>query len=118
MGDLLHIEPKLHFPLLTVFEVGDQFNKRRGRFFYRDVHGKVRGPFLSKLTAALDLLKTCPTSGVPMRTPFKQDEMWWWKKDTPAGVSVEGPYEFEIEADFAIRRYLQELKDKADDRYR
>lgn len=113
MSNLLRIEPVMHFPLLTVFSTGDQFNKERGTHFYRDVQGNLHGPFKSKLTASLDLLKTCPTSGAPMRTPFEQDGMWWWKKDTAQGVSVEGPYEYEGEAETSIINFMNDLRDLA-----
>ncbi|USM11554.1 hypothetical protein vBCbaSRXM_109 [Citromicrobium phage vB_CbaS-RXM] len=113
MGDLLRIEPELHFPKLTVFETGDQFNTERGRYFFRDVQGALHGPFKSKLKASLELLRTCPTSGAPMRTPFQHDGMWWWKKDTASGVSVEGPYEYEGEAETSIINFMDDLRDKA-----
>lgn len=119
MGELLAIDPDLNWPLLTVFTIRDQKNVMRGNHWYRDVAGHLQGPFHTKLSASLDLLRRNPTSGTPLRTPFEQDGVWWWKKDTPQGIAVEGPFEFECEADFAIRRHVQDMKDLAGhDQYR
>lgn len=112
MGELLAIDPDLHFPLLTVFDNGDGFTKR-GRFFFRDQYGILHGPYQTETAAAHDMVILCPGALSPVRTPFECDDLWWWKRDDPSGHVVEGPYEFEVEAEFAITRYTNELKDKA-----
>lgn len=112
MGQLLAIDPELHFPLLTVFETGDGFNKERGRFFYRDVVGHLKGPFKSKINASMHLLNTCPTSGAHLWTPFEHGQTWWFKRPTDDGrVLIEGPYGHEIEAAF----YSTSLQQKGQD---
>lgn len=45
---LLRINPELHFPILEVFEVPDEFNgQARGTFYYRTLEGVLRGPFMN-----------------------------------------------------------------------
>lgn len=57
MGELLAIDPDLHFPVGEVFQVSDTFNgKRRGTYYFRSpFSGRLRGPFISDLTAKLAL---------------------------------------------------------------
>ncbi len=119
MGSLHQFNPTLHQPVLKVWSSGDQYNKARGTWFYRSRHGTLHGPFMSKLTAQLDLLHQTCDAGIPMLTAFEVDGAWWWKKDTANGPAIEGPYVSETEAQFWIDTHKQALKDLAsDDRYR
>jgi hypothetical protein len=112
MGELLAIDPDLYFLLLTVFETGDGFNKERGRFFYRDVAGHLKGPFKSKINASMHLMNTCPTSGAYLWAPFEHDKMWWFKRLVTDGqVLIEGPYEQEIQAAFYATSLQYENQD-------
>lgn len=47
MGKLLRINPELHFPWGTAFQVHDEFNgPRRGTWYYRSpFSGQLRGPY-------------------------------------------------------------------------
>ncbi len=119
MAEIIPLGAKPCWPKLKVITTEAGFNKSRGRHFYVDVNGHVKGPFMSKLSASLDILRTHPNSGVPMRTAFEQDDVWWWKKDTETGVQIQGPYHHKAEAEAAINNHVQDMKDLAGhDRYR
>jgi hypothetical protein len=46
MGKLLHIKPKMQWPLGQVFQVKDEFNgHQRGTYYFRNVNGDCVGPF-------------------------------------------------------------------------
>jgi hypothetical protein len=113
MGELLAIDPDIHFPLLQVFKTGDGFNKERGTWFYRNQAGHMEGPFKSETTANMHLLNTNPVASVPMREPFQQGEYWWWKRDTVKGIAFDGPYECQLDAASAIQQHIRELNQKA-----
>lgn len=119
MGILLAIDPELHQPIMTVFHNGDQYNTAYGNWFYRDRAGHMKGPFMSQLTASLDLAGGLKNAATQMREPFESDTLWWWWKDLPEGPAVAGPYETRGEAITAIAVHIQQLKDKAGhDQYR
>lgn len=113
MGELLAIDPELRFPTLRIFEIGDGFNKERGKYYYCDARRHMHGPFFTHLEASLDMVKNTPGGNVPMRTPFESDAMWWWKQDSVSGVQFAGPYENAGQAYLAITKHIQDLKDKA-----
>lgn len=113
MGELLAIDPHLHFPLLTTFNSGDQFNGARGTWFYRDQNGYLKGPFKSRTTATLDMATNCGGAIIAMRTPFESDGVWWWKQDGIARTHIRGPYLNAKAAQAAIDAYTNSLKEKA-----
>jgi hypothetical protein len=113
MAEIHTLDPIFKWPILTVLESGNDFNKGRGKFFYLDRDERVHGPFMSKCIAQLDLLHQSCDPAIPMRKPFQQDGVWWWKKDTPDGPAIEGPYVWESEAHSGIRRHVQDLNERA-----
>lgn len=113
MGELLAIDPDLHFPLLVVFRTGDGFNKERGNWHYRNQVGHMEGPFLTEINGNMHMVNHNPLAATPMREPFKHGSEWWWKKDTPKGISFAGPYLTEIDAGIAINEHVKKLNEKA-----
>lgn len=58
MGELLRIDPNLHFPIGYPFEVPDGYNgKHRGTWYYRSpLTGALRGPFTSMPIAGVTMV--------------------------------------------------------------
>lgn len=110
MAALLALDVILHQPKLKVFHNGDQFNRKYGNYFYRDAEGFMRGPFMSRLSASLDMASVTG-SAIQMRTPFELDGYWWWHKDSLHGPEPMGPYLTKLETESAIRKHAQHLKD-------
>lgn len=107
------MRPVLHFPRLVIWHNGDQHNKERGNWFYRDGEGALHGPFRSRDAAQTDLIDRVSGNTLPMRTPFERDNNWWWKKDTAEGVKIAGPYTSKLLCEQAIRAHIQSLKDQS-----
>jgi hypothetical protein len=113
MSDIRIMRPVLHFPRLVIWHNGDQHNKDRGNWFYRDADGGLHGPFLSRELARDDMTLRATGCSVAMRTPFERNGNWWWKKDTAEGPKIEGPYTTLDETIITIRQHIHSLKDQS-----
>jgi hypothetical protein len=119
VGKVLQFKPDIRFKQFEAFQTGDQFNKHRGTWFYRGDGSNVHGPFHGEMTAHIHMVESYGEKFAPMRTPFEKGDSWWWRKETPHGEQVLGPYQFKAQAETAIANHIQQLKDKAGhDRYR